>query len=98
MLKTTLSFANECQNIPKEDIRIINNCRKSLLFNDNQPWKKKDIEDCFNGTMGNYDGAEIGELVGIYMLSRLSTIIDETDCGLCRDDGLWSCIMSMDNK
>ena len=48
--------------------------------------------------MGNYDGAEISELVGIYMLSRLSTIIDETDCGLYRDDGLWSCIMSMDNK
>ena len=26
ILKTSLSFANEYQNIPEEDIRIINNC------------------------------------------------------------------------
>ena len=32
--------------------------------------------------MGIYDGAEI------YILSRLSTIIDKNDCGLCRDDSL----------
>ena len=38
--------------------------------------------------MGSYDGAEICELVGIYILSRLSTIIDENDCALYRDDGL----------
>ena len=41
-LKTILSFANEYQDIPEEDIRIINHYCNSLLFNDNQPWKKKD--------------------------------------------------------
>ena len=41
ILKTSLSFAKEYQNIPDKDIRIINHCRKSLLFNDNRPWKKK---------------------------------------------------------
>ena len=41
ILKTSLSFAKEYQDIPEEDIRIINHCRMSLLFNDNQPWKKK---------------------------------------------------------
>ena len=41
ILKTSLSFAKEYQDIPEEDIRIINHCHKSLLFNDNQPWKKK---------------------------------------------------------
>ena len=38
--------------------------------------------------MGSYDGAEICELVGIYILTRLATIIKKSDCGLYRDDGL----------
>ena len=38
--------------------------------------------------MGSYDGAEISELVGIYMLTRPAAIIRKSDCGLCRDDGL----------
>ena len=38
--------------------------------------------------MGSSDGAEIYELVGIYILSCLSTIIDKKVCGLYRDDGL----------
>ena len=37
--------------------------------------------------MGSYDGAEICELVGIYILTRLATIIKKSDCGLYRDDG-----------
>ena len=88
ILKTSLPFAKEYQDIPEEDIRIINHCRKSLLLNDNQPWKKKNAEGCFDVTMGSYDGTEICELVEIYILSRLSTIIDKNDCGLYRDDGL----------
>ena len=38
--------------------------------------------------MRSYDGAEICELVGIYILPRLSNIIDKNDCGLYRGDAL----------
>ena len=38
--------------------------------------------------MGSYDGAEICELVGIYMLTHLATTIKKSDCRLYRDDGL----------
>ena len=38
--------------------------------------------------MRSYDEAEICELVGIYILTRLATIIKKSDCGLYRDDGL----------
>ena len=38
--------------------------------------------------MGSYDKAEICELVGIYILSRLSTILGKSYRGLYRDDGL----------
>ena len=38
--------------------------------------------------MGSYDGAEICEIVGLYLLNRLSTVIDKSSVGLYRDDGL----------
>ena len=90
VLKSSLSFANKYQNIPEEDIQIINHCRKSLLFSDNQSWKqnKKDAECCFDVTMGSYDGAEFCELSRIYILSRLSFFVHKNDCVLYRDDGL----------
>ena len=50
--------------------------------------KRKKTESYLDVTMGSYDGAEICELVGIYILTRLATIIKKSDCGLYRDDGL----------
>ena len=38
--------------------------------------------------MGSYDGAEIYELVGIYLLFLLANIVDKNNSGLYRDDGL----------
>ena len=38
--------------------------------------------------MGSYDGAELCELVGLYLLNQLSTVIDKSSVGLYRDDGL----------
>ena len=38
--------------------------------------------------MGSFDGAEVCELVGIYILCFLAKIIHKSDCGLYRDDGL----------
>ena len=37
--------------------------------------------------MGSYDGGEICELVGLYLLDKLSKILDKADGGLYRDDG-----------
>ena len=38
--------------------------------------------------MGGFDGTEVCELIGIYILSFLATITNSKDCGLYRDDGL----------
>ena len=38
--------------------------------------------------MGCYDGAEICELVGSFILNQLGSIIDKNDIGLYRDNGL----------
>ena len=88
IVKNRISFAKEYHPIPDEDVRIIDYCRKSLIFNENEPWKKKERESCFDVTMGSYKGAETFELVGIYILTRLAAIIRKNDCELYRDDGL----------
>ena len=38
--------------------------------------------------MEAYDEAEVSELVGLYVLSKLTSIIDPSHLGLYRDDGL----------
>ena len=38
--------------------------------------------------MGSYDGAEVCELVGLYMLDQLKQRFPKDDLGLYRDDGL----------
>ena len=38
--------------------------------------------------MGSFDGAEICELVGLYLLDQLSNILPVESFGLYRDDGL----------
>ena len=38
--------------------------------------------------MGSFDGAEVCELVGIYILCFLAKLINKKDCGLHRDDVL----------
>ena len=71
-----------------EDFRIIKHCRKSLLYHEDEAWKKKESESCFNVTMGSNNGAKICELTGIYILSQLSNLVPWEDSGLCQDDGL----------
>ena len=38
--------------------------------------------------MGAYDGAEVCELIGNYVLYELSKLYEKKDIGLYRDDGL----------
>ena len=84
----TISFAKQHVEITDDHLRIIKHCRKSLLFNNNDSWRKKDTDSCFDVTMGIYDGAETCELVGTHILSLLAKVINHNHSGLYRDDGL----------
>ena len=61
--------------------------RRSLLYCKAEPWVKKE-NDHFDVTMGAYDGAEVCELVGIYLQFLLSKSYNMGHYGLYRDDGL----------
>ena len=78
--------------VTKENIDIILHCRKSFLFTpptDSSrptPWEKK--SGTFDVTMGAYDGAEVCELVGLYLLKLVNDQFPDLELGLYRDDGL----------
>ena len=61
--------------------------RKSLLFSADGVWIKHS-GSLFDVTMGSYDGAEICELVEMFLLSKQSDIIHIDSIGLHSDDGL----------
>ena len=62
--------------ITEEELKIIRQARKTLLYHSREPWTKKNDEADFDVPMGSYDGAELCELVGAFMLSEISEVIE----------------------
>jgi hypothetical protein len=87
LLKNALNFANEISPIDPKDKEMIFHARKSLLFNYGESWVKKGNTQ-FDVTMGAYDGAEVCELVGCFLLAEISKKFERNNIGLYRDDGL----------
>ena len=87
LLKNAIQFAMEHTNIGKNDFEVIFHAQKSLLFHSDQRWIKRD-SDTFDVTMRAYDGGEICELVGLFMLSLLSRKFISKNIGLYRHDRL----------
>ena len=59
-----------------------------MLFDDSGAWVKKDGNPLFDITMGSFDGAEVRELVGLYLLNKIKPLFGSNNVGLYRDDGL----------
>jgi len=87
LLNNALQFASSITPIKEKDKEIIHHSRKSLLFNNGETWMKKE-GNLFDVTMGAFDGAEVCELVGCYILSQITTKFEKNNIGLYRDDGL----------
>ena len=88
ILTNAIQFTKLHTTIDDKDLCLIIHWRKSLLFFSNETWKNNSAESCFNVTMGSFHGAEICELVGLYIQSNLENILLKTNFGLYRDDGL----------
>ena len=74
--------------ISDKDIDIIMHCQKSLLFDNRTAWTKKNHSDMFDVTIGSFDGAEVCELIGLFLLNNLSEKYGKNNVGLYKDDGL----------
>ena len=82
-----IRFAKHYISITKKDIEAIFQARKSLLYYIDKRWVKKG-ERNFDISMDAYDGAEVCELIGIFILPLLSKHINENHIGLYRDESL----------
>ena len=90
-MNEALDVAGNYTKISKKDTRLIYHCRKSLLFFNDEAWKKKDTDSSFDVTTGSFDGAELCELIGISIQSLLTDsieLITKENIGLYRDDRL----------
>ena len=87
LLSKCLNFAETKVQITEDDKKIVYHSRKSLLFDKGNTWMKEG-GDIFDVAMGAYDGAEVCELVGTFLLEKISEICNKSNIGLYRDDGL----------
>ena len=88
LLSKAISFAKNYTTINDKNIDIIMQCRKSLLFDNETAWTKKNHSSMFDVTMGSFDGAEVCELIGLFLLNNLSEKYGKNNVGLYRDDGM----------
>ena len=87
LLNQAIDYAKQTTPIDNSTLEIIQHARKSLLFDQRNTWIKRGNPH-FDVTMGSYDGAEICELVGLYLLSEIKVKFADISFGLYRDDGL----------
>ena len=87
LLLKSLDYAKSIDAIDDNVIKVIMHSRRSLLFDKDTVWVKKQNSN-FDVTMGSYDGAELCELTGLYILHILGNELGKENLGLYRDDGL----------
>ena len=63
-----------CKTID-EEISIIMQARKTVLFHGNESWVKKFGNKGFDVSMGWFDEGKVSEIVGTYILSKISNEI-----------------------
>ena len=88
LFNKAVDYAKQFTDISASEYDILIHCKKSFLFDGQSIWKKNGASEEFDVTMGSFDGAETCELVGLFILNMLSSIIDVENVGLYRDDGL----------
>ena len=90
LLKNAIAWARQFCPISGLDEEVFMHCRRTFLFHDGKAWVKRENPD-FDVPIGSYDGAEICEITGLYILNKLisSNIgLTKENTGLYRDDGL----------
>jgi len=81
----SIEWSKNFIDFPEDEIEVILAARRATLYMNGEPWSKKE-GGLFDVGMGFYDGAEICELVGLFILYELREI--GINLGIYRDDGL----------
>ena len=81
LLLKAINFAKSVSPIQGKFIETVLYSHKALLFNKTDAWVKKDSPD-FDVIIGSYDGAELCELVRLYILDILTKKFGHNNIGL----------------
>ena len=87
LLLKSIDFVRQFVEISDNDLNIIMHSRKCLLCSSQEQWVKKDGNELFDVTMESFAGAEVCELVGLYLSSKIADVMAAMD-PLDRNDGL----------
>ena len=68
-----IKFAEKFTPISNNDQSLILHSCKSTIFYENETWEKISSTDLFNVGMGSYNGAEICDMVGLFLLNEIKT-------------------------
>ena len=86
LFNEALNFASQYTPIDDITVKTIANSCQSLLYYENEAWVKQ--SGLFDVTMGAYMGAQVCDLVGLYLLHQIDLKFPLLRLGLYRDDGL----------
>ena len=70
-LKKALDWASLQTDISIDDRNVIMHARASFLWAFSKIWAKKKCDNFFDNPQGSNDGAEVAELVGLFMLNQI---------------------------
>ena len=73
VLRRAFKFARLHTEIQDCEIDTIMHAKRTIVFSNGEPWKKKNNNTGFDITMGSLDGAESCELAVAYMVSLLQS-------------------------
>ena len=93
LLTKSIHYAKSITTLEEEVIKPVFHTRKSLLLEKTVFGFREDNSD-FLVAKGSYGGAEVCELVGLYLLNMLTYEIVKNNIGLHRDNGL-SCFQNI---
>ena len=80
LLDDSINFARQHVQIKREDFSNIQHTRKSLRYNKEIPRQKKNTS-LFVVAMGASDGAEVYEIVGLFLLNNLANKFAKNSVG-----------------
>ena len=89
-LVKALEFAEQYYPLTDKDMNLIIHSCKTILTHNDQTWEKVGSDQQFNVSMGSFNGAEICDLIGLFLLNEIkkSKIFMDNEFGLYRDDAL----------
>ena len=89
LLNKSIEWARKHTSIDDQEYKTIMHSRRTILHdNKGNMWTKKEIKKQFDVSMGAFDGAEVCELIGLYIISTINESMKFESIGLYRDDGL----------